>query len=318
MMLKRTILAAIAICAGVTGAVAQQLPHYTQYLLNDYVMNPAVGGAKPYWEAKSNNRYQWVGITDAPRTYILSVQGPTTNRKMGIGGHLYTDITGPTRRTGAQISYSYHLTLNDKMKLSLGVSGGVLQFLVDGSKIVFRDDGDLALSSGIQSVLTPDAGAGAYLYGDRFFVSVSSPQLLTTKLQFFEGYDDTKSKLSRHFYASGGYKLPLGDDFELQPAAMVKFVDPIPVQAEVTLRAIYQDAVWAGGSWRVEDAFALMVGYTFQQNLTLGYSYDLLTSNLKGYSAGSHELMLSVKFRNRNVRPTSTAPAPAASIAPVE
>ncbi len=315
-MLKRTILAAIAICAGVTGAIAQQLPHYTQYLLNDYVMNPAVGGSKPYWEAKSNNRYQWVGITDAPRTYILSVQGPSNNRKMGFGGHLFTDITGPTRRTGAHMSYSYHLTLTEKMKLSFGVSAGVLQFLVDGSKIVFREDGDLALSSGIQSVLIPDAGAGLYLYGDKFFLSVSSPQLLTFKLQFFEDYESTQSKLERHYFASGGYKFALGDDFELQPAAMVKYVDPIPLQAELTLRAIYQDAVWAGASYRTEDAIALMVGYTFQKNLTLGYSYDIISSNLKGYSTGSHELMLSVKFRNRNMRSSAQAPAASPAVAP--
>jgi len=26
--------------------VAQQLPHYSQYMINDYVLNPAIGGKK--------------------------------------------------------------------------------------------------------------------------------------------------------------------------------------------------------------------------------------------------------------------------------
>lgn len=314
-MLKRLIVAAVVLAAAAGGAKAQQLPHYTQYLLNDYVMNPAVGGNAPYWEAKSNNRYQWVGITDAPRTYVLSVHGPTNNRKVGLGGHLFTDITGPTRRTGAHFSYAYHMKLNEKMKLSLGVSAGLLQFMVDGSKVVFREDGDLALSSGIQSVTIPDAGAGAYFYGDRFFVSLSSPQLMTFKLQFFEDYEDTQSRLERHYFAAAGYKFKVAKDIDIQPAGMVKYVAPVPVQAELTLRAIYQDAVWAGFSYRTEDAMALMVGYTFQKNLTLGYSYDIITNNLKGYSTGSHELMLAVKFRKRNTSRAAASTAVGAAVA---
>src|ERR1700739_5094595 len=83
---------------------SQQLPQYTQYMFNDFVLNPAIAGRNDYWEAKSNNRYQWVGIPDAPRTYMLSMQGPFKSLKMGIGGTIYTDIVGPTRRTGINLA----------------------------------------------------------------------------------------------------------------------------------------------------------------------------------------------------------------------
>lgn len=70
----------IAIILGCIGfslnSTAQQLPQFTQYQLNDYVINPAVAGSRPYFEAKSNNRYQWEGITDAPRTFTLGINGP--------------------------------------------------------------------------------------------------------------------------------------------------------------------------------------------------------------------------------------------------
>src|SRR6266550_1116049 len=111
-----------------TGAVAQQLPQYTQYMFNDFVMNPAIAGRNNFWEAKSNNRYQWQGITDAPRTYILSLQGPFKNLKMGIGGNIFTDIVGPTRRTGFNMAYAYHIKLNSTYKLSFGINAGVLQY----------------------------------------------------------------------------------------------------------------------------------------------------------------------------------------------
>ncbi len=75
--------------------VAQQLQQYTQYMLNDFVLNPAIAGkGKDYWDCRTNSRYQWQGITDAPRTYIMSLQGPFKNRKMGLGSTLFTDITG--------------------------------------------------------------------------------------------------------------------------------------------------------------------------------------------------------------------------------
>ena len=52
----------------VTNLQAQQLQQYTQYMLNDLAINPAVAGKDNFADMRSNNRYQWVGMTDAPRT----------------------------------------------------------------------------------------------------------------------------------------------------------------------------------------------------------------------------------------------------------
>ena len=118
-------------------------------MLNDYPMNPAIGGSRPYFEGMSNNRYQWIGITDAPRTYMLSVNGPLKNQPMGLGGLLFTDIVGPTRRTGLYFSYAYQMKVSDKIKVSLGISAGILQFMVDGSKITLHDLADNVISNGL-------------------------------------------------------------------------------------------------------------------------------------------------------------------------
>src|SRR5574337_1238532 len=104
-------------CVGVS--IAQQLPQYTNYMINSYVLNPALSGTKDYFEVQSDNRYQWVGITDAPRTYILSANGPYKTKNMGYGGYVFTDITGPTRRIGLSFSYAYHAKLTETMKLSI-------------------------------------------------------------------------------------------------------------------------------------------------------------------------------------------------------
>ena len=277
---------------------AQQLPQYSNYMVNDYVMNPAIGGSNPYFEAKSNNRYQWIGITDAPRTYILSVNGPTKNLKMGLGGLLFTDIVGPTRRTGIYLSYAYHLKVSEKVKVSLGLTGGLLQFTVDGSKITLRDPSDLVISNGIQSVLMPDFGAGVYVYSTdkKWYVGASVPQILQNKIKFFDNSTTSLSKLATHFYASAGYKFNLNDDFKIEPSTCIKYVKPAPLQFDIGLRAIYQEKIWVGGAFRYLDAVSAMVGYVMQENVTFAYSYDFTMTNIKKYSTGTHELMIGIKF----------------------
>jgi len=300
----RRILIILVVVIGYHVVNAQQMPQYSQYLLNNFVMNPAVAGTEDYYDAKSNHRYQWMGITDAPRTYIFSLHGPIRGYKMGVGAQLYTDITGPTRRTGFQLAYSYHLQVAEGTNLSMGISGGILQFMVDGAKITLENPNDLALSSGIQSVIVPDAGLGFYLYNPKYFFSVSAPQLLPSKLQFFENYDGTNSETVNHIFASGGYIFDITEDIGIEPSGLIKFVSPAPIQMDATLRVIYQSKIWLAGSYRhhvnTNADISIILGYQMQKNLVLAYAYDISMSNIGKYSTGSHELMLAVKFRNRS------------------
>src|SRR3954462_3377224 len=64
------------ILAGSLFARAQQKPHYTQYILNQYILNPALSGIENYVDIKVSHRHQWVGIQDAPVTTYFSIQGP--------------------------------------------------------------------------------------------------------------------------------------------------------------------------------------------------------------------------------------------------
>src|SRR5688572_13309914 len=56
--------------------LAQQKPHYTQYILNQYVLNPALTGIENYTDVKIGHRRQWVGIEDAPVTTYLTIHTP--------------------------------------------------------------------------------------------------------------------------------------------------------------------------------------------------------------------------------------------------
>jgi type IX secretion system PorP/SprF family membrane protein len=277
---------------------AQQLPQYSQYILNRYVINPASAGADNYFVGQTNYRNQWQGIKDAPSTYILSVNGPLGSN-MGVGGYLFSDVTGPTRRNGFNLSYAYKIKINDELKLSMAINAGLLQYTVDGTEITFAEDGDDILASAQENNLFPDAGFSLYLYGPNYFFGASAPQLIRNQLDFENSIEDPTGRLTSHYFITGGYTFELNSDFELEPSMLLKYVEPVPLQYEFSARGIYKEFAWLGVSYRKTDAIVMLVGFTLQENISLGYAYDFIQSDLGNYSSGSHEIMLSVRFNKR-------------------
>ncbi len=288
----------------VMNANGQQLPQLTQYQFNDYIFNPAIAGSRPFFELRSGHRYQWVGIQDAPRTFTFSGTTPV-GEKMGVGGYLFTDIVGPTRRTGFQLSYAYHLRLTEDVKLSLSVSAGLLQFLIDGSKIQFHDPGDPVLDDQLRGELVPDAKFGFYLYGERFWFGATAPQLLRNKVTFLDEADETLSRMEDHYYAMGGYRFPLGEDWKLEPSFLVKYTSPVPAKIDLNATVRYKDTFWLGAGYRTNDAYCAMVGYWLKKTFQFGYSYDIITSNLRNYSTGTHEVMLAITLGKEAAAPAA-------------
>lgn len=278
---------------------AQQLPQYTQYMLNEMAINPAVAGKDDYADVRSNNRYQWTGIVDAPRTYMLTAHGPIKAKNMGLGMNLYTDIVGPTRRTGLNFSYAYHMKLKKDMFLSMGVSAGILQWGIDGSKLILHDDGDQNLLSTYQTTYVPDFGAGIYFHKkDRFYFGFAVPQLYQAPIALYPGTSKT-SRIVNQFNLNGAYKFDINDDFKIEPSFLVKYELPAPPKVDGGLRVIYKEQVWLGGAYRHNDAFTALIGYFYKNYLMIGYSYDFTTTTIKKYSTGTHEIMLGIRFSKK-------------------
>jgi len=276
--------------------IAQQIPQYSQYMINDYILNPAVTGGEDFWEVKSNNRVQWVGITDSPRTFILSAQGPFKKYNMGIGGSIFADVTGPTSRMGFYLSYAYHLKLSKSLKLGMGLSMGLLQYRIDGTKINLATDGDPTLPSQVLTVYAPDATFGLNLVHKNFNIGISLPQLVGNSLKFLENQEETGSSLARHYMLMGGYTFRAGD-FGIMPNVLLKYVNPTPLQFDAGIKIDWRDQFWIGAAYRIQDAVSFMGGLTYRDFLVIAYSYDMNTTNLNNYSSGSHEVMVGVRFK---------------------
>lgn len=296
--MMRRIYIIIFLLTGMCG-IAQQLPQYSQYMLNEMAINPAVAGRDDYAEVKSNNRHQWLGITDAPRTYMLTLQGPIKDKHMGLGMNVYTDIVGPTRRTGMNLSYAYHLKLKDEMHLAMGLSAGLQQWGIDGNKITLHDEGDQQLVTSYKTAPIPDFGAGLYFYEkNKFYVGISLPQLYRAPINLYD-QSAGNSKLSGHYNVNAAYTIDLDEEFKVEPSLLIKYEKPAPVKVDIGARVIYKKEVWAGLVYRHKDAISVLLGYNYKDYLMIGYSYDITTTSVRKYSSGTHELMLGLRFSRK-------------------
>jgi len=285
----------------ITGAFgfAQQLPQYSQYMLNEMAINPAVAGRDDFAEVRSNNRHQWLGITDAPRTYMLTLQGPIKDKNMGLGMNIYTDIVGPTRRTGINFSYAYHLKLQKDLHLSFGLSAGIQQWGIDGSKITLREEGDQQLLTSYKTAPVPDFGAGLYFYKkNKFYLGFSMPQLYQAPIGLYET-SSKESKLASQINLNGAYKINIDEQFQVEPSFLIKYEKPAPAKVDVGARVIYKKEVWVGLVYRHNDAVSALIGYMYKDYLLIGYSYDFTTTQVRKYSSGTHELMLGLRFSRK-------------------
>ncbi len=287
----RRLLTLAVILGGLTMS-GQQLPQFSQYFMNDYAVNPAIAGLRDQIEIRSNNRYQWEGITDAPRTYTLSFHLPMADEKFGLGAYLFTDIVGPTRRIGFQAGGAYRLPLNDRMELGVGFSVGMLEYGIDGDKIELAQENDQALLTLLGTTRVVDAKVGVHLNTEKFFVGFAIPQVAQNNLDIYNSSIAGSSTLSTHYYLSGGYRYELNDDIMIEPNVLLKYVDPAPMKMDLSVRGIYKKSFWVGASFRNNDAVVVMIGLKLKDRIIIGYSHDFSTSEIKNYSSGTHEVML--------------------------
>ena len=265
---------------GTFGSWAQQLPQLSQYTSHDYLYNPAVAGSREWFEMRSAHRNQWVGIQDAPRTFMLSLTTPVS-RNMGIGGFLYTDHVGPTRRTGAQFSYAYHLRLTDRIRLGFGLSLGLQQFLIDGSKITFHDGYDPLMDNQLRGSTVPDATFALYLHHQDWWFGAAAPQLLKNRIIYYDERDASLSTLAGHYFIMGGYRLHLSDDLRLEPSFLVKYVEPVPAKIDLTATYSGKNAEAKWTDYTSTDEYGQIdfnKPFTMLKEVT-GYAYTEFESN---------------------------------------
>lgn len=306
-------------------AFAQQRPHYSQYVQNMSVLNPAVTGLNSGKDLRFGLRTQWQGLENAPKTSYVSFSMPISfggdmanyrSNDLGVtepqtkddsfdytasmshhsfGALFINDKAGPLNRMTGNFTYAYHLALGDRANLSVGVGLGVNRLGLDAQSLIFDEPGDPVVSnSGQINKFTPDLNAGVYFYAANYYIGASMQQIIKNKLAF-DGDFNTGNEVA-HYFLTGGYKFWIGNNFSLTPSVMLKMVSPLPKAFDLNLKFAYQDTFWVGGGYRKNDAFFGNIGFNIAKVVGVGYAYDYTTSQLRTASSGSHEITLRLLF----------------------
>ncbi|HVA97265.1 MAG TPA: type IX secretion system membrane protein PorP/SprF [Bacteroidia bacterium] len=270
--------------------ISQQLPNFTQFEANDLFFNPAVAGTKKLIDVRTDYRMQWLGFDGAPTTKTITLNSRFMNGKMGAGFCLYQDETGPTTRTTYLLDYAYHLKFNDA-ELSFGLDGSMTEYFVNGGLITIHNSMDPAINQAVtQKAWTPDAGAGLYLYNDRYHFGLSVLNLMQGTEKFTAS--DARLPFAPHIYGSLGYNFSANPDYIFEHTLFINYVAGSPFLVDYSLRMHYKEKMFIGLCYIMKDAISLQAGMTFKTDFQVSYSYDLVTSPLHLYNSGTHEIML--------------------------
>ncbi len=293
-------------------AEAQQLPLYDQYMLNGYLLNPAVAGSDGFTTLSLTARSQWIGIPNAPNNQIFSIESrllkrsyiikktsvkrkifkPSRKGRVGVGGFIFNDMNGSVSRTGVHLSYAYHIWLRNS-QLSFGVGGTAYQFHI--RRLNFYNENEPLVSAEInQPVFVPDADFGIYYLGMNHHVGFSVKNILQSYLKL--GNRSLENfRLFRHYYLTGGYRFRINPRLELEPSGLLKISSQLMPQLDVNFRAYYMDNYWAGLSVRTNGSLIALFGLSVDKYY-FGYAFGMEFSSIMRRTFGSHEFSISIKF----------------------
>ncbi len=277
---------------------AQQVAQQSQYMYNKFSINPAYAGAENGIPISLNFRRQWVGIEDAPITQTLSAHA-FTGKFVGMGISFFNDVTGPTRRTGMNLSFARHLQLDDREEkwLSFGLAGTIHSFSFDQSKLTLDDPNDPAITGSFYNEFSPDINFGVYYSTADYYAGFSVSNILQSKTDLFNLDANHGNQIVRTYFLTAGYKFILSEDFAFEPSFLVKYTGANSSQVDINGKLDIKNRFWGGASYRLKDAIVAFVGINLDL-FELVYSYDYITSDINRYSGGSHEISLTARLQS--------------------
>lgn len=271
---------------------AQQDPHFTQYMYNMGVINPAYAlDQEGLLRTGAIYRNQWTGMEGGPETATVFAQ-TALSKRVEVGVNILHDEIGDiVKESHLSANFAYVLPVSETSRLSLGVKGGVNFFNADLAGLSTPEAGTDPAMQNISETF-PNFGVGAYWFGENYYVGFSAPNLLTSKhIENAEGRAGLGEE-NIHYFLTGGYVFDLNQDLKLKPAFMVRGVQDAPLSVDVTANVLLYERFEAGVAYRIGDAVSGLVNFRVTPDIRIGYAYDYTTSNLGNYNNGTHEIML--------------------------
>ena len=294
---------------------AQSDAHYTMFMYNKLMYNPAYAGSRDVTSANATYRDQWVGIKGAPKTINCSVDGPVGSymkpfRSVAVGISVNNEQIGVESNTNMMAYYAYRIKLKKSM-LSFGLEAGAKLYSADYSQLNLSQQNDLNFTHDIKNVFLPNFGAGVYWSADNFYLGAAVPNLLQNYYDKSGTHlNDRISREIRGYYLNGGYVFPVNESIKLEPQLLARYAGnstyQLPFNCDFNISAIIYDRLLFGLTYRTDKSFEGIVHIQVTRNINIGYAYDYEISALNGYSNGTHEIVVGFDF----LRNSTTYPNP--------
>jgi type IX secretion system PorP/SprF family membrane protein len=277
---------------------AQQESQFTQYMYNTVSINPAYAGSRDVLSISGLYRTQWVGLEGAPKTATFSANTPLSDR-LGLGVSVINDKIGPSVENNIAADFSYNVQLNETYRLFFGLKASANLLNIDYTKLDIYNPNDPNFQYNVENKFSPNIGAGMYLQSDRAYAGLSIPSMLETSR--YSDYASSAVKAKMHAYLIGGYVFDLSYNVKFKPAVLAKMTVGAPLQVDLSANFLFNDKITLGAAYRWDAAVSGMAGFQITPGLMAGYAYDLDTTKLGNYNAGSHEIFLRFEIFKFNV-----------------
>ncbi|HEY4652778.1 MAG TPA: type IX secretion system membrane protein PorP/SprF, partial [Pontibacter sp.] len=258
-------------------------------------------GSKNVLNVNAFHRSQWTGIEGAPTTQALSIDGISTNNRLGLGLALTRDQIGAQSMLSAYANFAVKLPVSEHGVLSFGLAPGLVQSKIDGSELGIENDPSIPATP--DSNIKPDVKIGAYFHTQRFYAGLSASDLLQYK-------DMNQIEPERHYYFTTGYVMDLGPFVKLKPSILVKEDFHAPTAIDLNAFVLLADRLWLGSSYRTSmsifneasegagarnrTAVAFIGELMVHKSLRLGYAYDKMLNDLGSFN--THEISVGYYF----------------------
>ena len=301
MQLRKIIFIAVLSIISIHYSAAQFDGIYSQYMHIKHFYNPAAVGEQELMKMLVAQRIDWIGIKNAPKTTLFTVNTPfkvgKTQHAAGI--QFVNDIFGIFANQQINVQYAYKLKF-DYGTLSIGANIGALNLICYGDSIKMAEsdyhtpsNSDPAIPIGTQSGIGFDLGLGIYFSSASWYAGLSILHAPGAEIKLGDKYD---FKVNQTFTAVGGYNIKLNSpDYQLKPSILF-YTDFAAWQAQLSLLLDYKNKYWGGLAYSIQDAVSLSFGAEIIDGLQLGYCYDIPASSMIRATHGSHELFLSYDF----------------------
>lgn len=287
----------IALIALVFETEGQQITIYNNNIVNPYSINPAKAGEKGN-QIFIQHRNQWVGMPGSPENTLLSTEWRLKESKSSLGFNMTYDKDNIVRNTSGYITYAYHTKINAQHSLSFGLSVGARNNSIAFDEIFALHGDDPVLFGYNQTGTKFDGNLGLSYKYDHLDIQFSALQLFGGKAKYYNTVEEQEFayNFTRHFIGSAAYTFDQVKNFDITPILQFRGAQGFNLRPEMIVKAEFQKKVWLAMQYNYKRSVALIMGMTFSEVFTVGYSAEFSTNDLVGYNGATHELVFGIKF----------------------